>query len=135
MTRLFVSDVHLDTAAPRAIEQFLDFLATRAAGTEALYILGDLFETWIGDDDRDAAKRSGLFRPPWQPGFSPRAGLLHADRLPAAAGPDRRRARRRARPHHPRRCAVHRRPSVPGAAQYRALAPVAASVPRVTAGR
>jgi UDP-2,3-diacylglucosamine hydrolase len=63
MARLFVSDVHLDTAAPEAIEQFLGFLATQAAGAQALYILGDLFETWIGDDDRDAAKvrvQSGL---------------------------------------------------------------------------
>ena len=56
MTRLFVSDVHLDTAAPEAVEQFLSFLTTHAAGAEALYILGDLFETWIGDDDRDDAK-------------------------------------------------------------------------------
>ncbi len=63
MTRLFVSDVHLDTAAPEAVEQFLRFLTTHAAGAEALYILGDLFETWIGDDDRDLAKarvQSGL---------------------------------------------------------------------------
>ncbi|HXR93489.1 MAG TPA: UDP-2,3-diacylglucosamine diphosphatase [Steroidobacteraceae bacterium] len=56
MSRLFVSDVHLDTASPEAVEQFLGFLTTHAAGAEALYILGDLFETWIGDDDRDAAK-------------------------------------------------------------------------------
>lgn len=63
MTRLFVSDVHLDTAAPEAVEQFLSFLATHAADAEALYILGDLFETWIGDDDRDLTKarvQSGL---------------------------------------------------------------------------
>jgi UDP-2,3-diacylglucosamine hydrolase len=63
MTRLFVSDVHLDTGSPESVGQFLDFLRTHAAGAEALYILGDLFETWIGDDDRDAAKenvRNGL---------------------------------------------------------------------------
>jgi UDP-2,3-diacylglucosamine hydrolase len=56
MTRLFVSDVHLDTATPEAVEQFLEFVATHAINAEALYILGDLFETWIGDDDRDATK-------------------------------------------------------------------------------
>ena len=51
MRRLLVSDVHLDAAAPEAIEQFLAFLRTQASQSEALYILGDLFETWIGDDD------------------------------------------------------------------------------------
>ena len=55
MARLFVSDVHLSEAAPAAIEQFLGFLATRAAGATALYILGDLFESWVGDDDRSPA--------------------------------------------------------------------------------
>jgi UDP-2,3-diacylglucosamine hydrolase len=63
MTRLFVSDVHLDTASPQAVEQFLGFLQTEAASAQALYILGDLFETWIGDDDSDPAKagvRAGL---------------------------------------------------------------------------
>src|SRR5580704_6266024 len=56
MARLFVSDVHLDAGAPQATEQFLDFLATRAAAAEALYILGDLFEAWVGDDDQDEQK-------------------------------------------------------------------------------
>jgi UDP-2,3-diacylglucosamine hydrolase len=52
MARLFVSDVHLDAGAPEATAQFLEFLATEAADAEALYILGDLFEAWVGDDDR-----------------------------------------------------------------------------------
>jgi UDP-2,3-diacylglucosamine hydrolase len=55
MTRLFVSDVHLSAAAPQATEQFLAFLRAEAAGAEALYILGDLFEAWVGDDDREPA--------------------------------------------------------------------------------
>jgi len=53
MARLFVSDVHLDAAAPEATEQFLGFLEREAAGAEALYILGDLFEAWVGDDAVD----------------------------------------------------------------------------------
>ena len=53
MARLFVSDVHLDSAAPQATEQFLSFLGTEAAAAEALYILGDLFEAWVGDDDEE----------------------------------------------------------------------------------
>ena len=57
MARLFVSDVHLDASEPRAIEQFLGFLERHAARAEALYILGDLFETWVGDDDASADKR------------------------------------------------------------------------------
>jgi len=53
MARLFVSDVHLDARAPQATEQFLQFLRAEAAGAEALYILGDLFEAWVGDDDAE----------------------------------------------------------------------------------
>jgi UDP-2,3-diacylglucosamine hydrolase len=56
MTRLFVSDLHLDAAAPEAVDQFLDFLRTDVADAEALYILGDLFEVWVGDDDPDPTK-------------------------------------------------------------------------------
>jgi UDP-2,3-diacylglucosamine hydrolase len=53
--RLFVSDVHLDATAPEATEQFLAFLRTEAARAAALYILGDLFEAWVGDDDQEPA--------------------------------------------------------------------------------
>jgi UDP-2,3-diacylglucosamine hydrolase len=56
VAQLFVSDLHLDAATPGAIEQFLEFLAERAERAEALYILGDLFEAWIGDDDPQPAK-------------------------------------------------------------------------------
>jgi UDP-2,3-diacylglucosamine hydrolase len=56
VARLFVSDVHLDTQAPQATAQFLAFLREQAAHAQALYILGDLFEAWVGDDDRDPQK-------------------------------------------------------------------------------
>jgi UDP-2,3-diacylglucosamine hydrolase len=56
MARLFVSDVHLDASAPQATEQFVDFLHQYAAGSEGLYILGDLFEVWVGDDDPNPEK-------------------------------------------------------------------------------
>src|SRR5580658_3127097 len=55
MTRLLVSDLHLGAGFEPAIEQFGEFLATSAAAAETLYILGDLFESWVGDDDRSAA--------------------------------------------------------------------------------
>jgi UDP-2,3-diacylglucosamine hydrolase len=51
---LFVSDLHLDAALPAALAQFDAFLQGPARAAEALYILGDLFETWVGDDDDDA---------------------------------------------------------------------------------
>ncbi|MGH8278294.1 MAG: UDP-2,3-diacylglucosamine diphosphatase [Gammaproteobacteria bacterium] len=54
MTTLFISDLHLDPSRPQITAQFLEFLATEAHGAEALYILGDFFEVWIGDDDPDA---------------------------------------------------------------------------------
>jgi UDP-2,3-diacylglucosamine hydrolase len=48
---LFISDLHLDPERPAVTELFLGFLATRARKADAVYILGDLFEAWIGDDD------------------------------------------------------------------------------------
>ncbi|MEO6968430.1 MAG: UDP-2,3-diacylglucosamine diphosphatase [Rhodanobacteraceae bacterium] len=51
MSTLFISDLHLDNARPCIVAQFERFLATQARGAESLYILGDLFETYIGDDD------------------------------------------------------------------------------------
>lgn len=53
MTTLFISDLHLAGERPEIGRQFLDFLEQDARGAEALYILGDLFESWIGDDDPD----------------------------------------------------------------------------------
>lgn len=52
---LFASDLHLDSEAPWAIDAFLAFLEGPARASEALYLLGDLFEAWVGDDDDDAA--------------------------------------------------------------------------------
>jgi UDP-2,3-diacylglucosamine hydrolase len=48
---LFISDCHLDSEQPQTIQLFIDFLQTRAAAARRLYILGDLFEVWLGDDD------------------------------------------------------------------------------------
>ena len=52
MTTLFVSDLHLDPARPEVTALFLRFLREEAATANALYVLGDLFEAWVGDDDR-----------------------------------------------------------------------------------
>lgn len=50
MTTLFISDLHLDDARPESTQLFEKFVHEEAMGAEALYILGDLFEYWIGDD-------------------------------------------------------------------------------------
>jgi UDP-2,3-diacylglucosamine hydrolase len=51
LTTLFISDLHLDASEPAAGAQFMQFLEQRAVSADALYILGDLFESWVGDDD------------------------------------------------------------------------------------
>jgi UDP-2,3-diacylglucosamine hydrolase len=51
---LFISDLHLDAQRPATTELFIRFLGDRARRAGALYILGDLFEAWIGDDDDSA---------------------------------------------------------------------------------
>ena len=48
---LFISDLHLDDARPRIVEAFENLLAAQSTDVRAVYILGDLFESYIGDDD------------------------------------------------------------------------------------
>lgn len=52
MTTLFISDLHLEESRPDITRAFLAFLGEKATGAESLYILGDFFEAWIGDDER-----------------------------------------------------------------------------------
>jgi UDP-2,3-diacylglucosamine hydrolase len=51
VSQIFISDLHLDAARPETTAAFLELLAARCRGIEALYILGDLHEAWIGDDE------------------------------------------------------------------------------------
>jgi UDP-2,3-diacylglucosamine hydrolase len=53
MRAQFISDLHLDASRPAATRAFLAFLTGPARDAEALYILGDLFEAWVGDDAAD----------------------------------------------------------------------------------
>jgi UDP-2,3-diacylglucosamine hydrolase len=48
---LFISDLHLEEAHPEITEIFLKFLKDHTGHADALYILGDFFEVWVGDDD------------------------------------------------------------------------------------
>ena len=51
MATLFISDLHLEAERPDIAKQFLEFMEKEARECEELYILGDLFEAWVGDDD------------------------------------------------------------------------------------
>ena len=66
MTTLFISDLHLSPERPAIAALFLGFLRERARTARALYILGDLFEYWIGDDASQ------------QPGVQPLLAALRA---------------------------------------------------------
>lgn len=48
---LFISDLHLKGSEPQGVQRFLSFLDNRAAEAERLFILGDLFDAYLGDDD------------------------------------------------------------------------------------
>jgi len=50
MSTLFISDLHLSVHDPERIQLAVDFLKNETADCDALYILGDLFNTWLGDD-------------------------------------------------------------------------------------
>ncbi|EZQ20089.1 UDP-2,3-diacylglucosamine diphosphatase [Halopseudomonas bauzanensis] len=53
MRYLFISDLHLEAQRPDITRAFLHCLDTRARNADALYILGDFFEVWLGDDNPD----------------------------------------------------------------------------------
>lgn len=55
---LLISDLHLEQERPDISRAFLQFLETRAIHADALYILGDFFEVWIGDDAISPFQRS-----------------------------------------------------------------------------
>lgn len=62
MTIWFISDLHLDASRPAITSQLLDFLRQVEGKAEALYILGDFFEYWVGDDALDTP-HARVFQP------------------------------------------------------------------------
>lgn len=58
MSRVLISDLHLDPELPAGIARFERFCAEVAADADELWVLGDLFELWVGDDADDAAAAS-----------------------------------------------------------------------------
>ncbi len=60
MAILFISDLHIDATRPDITGQFIEFLRAEARAADALYILGDLFESWVGDDAADAGQSAAI---------------------------------------------------------------------------
>lgn len=58
MSTLFISDLHLEDGRPETTSWLFDFLDGPARSASALYILGDLFEYWIGDDAPSSTARA-----------------------------------------------------------------------------
>ncbi len=80
-TTFFISDLHLDAHRPAITELFLTFLAGLDTSTSAaVYILGDLFEAWIGDDSDDVHDQRVLaaLRVTTEPGIPIR--VMHGNR-------------------------------------------------------
>jgi UDP-2,3-diacylglucosamine hydrolase len=78
---LFISDLHLTEERPAANERFIAFLEKSARSADALYILGDFFEYWIGDDDLGEpfnAVVAGLLKELSRKGV--RISLMHGNR-------------------------------------------------------
>lgn len=55
---LFVSDIHLNCEQPHITQRFLYFLQQLAPQADALYVIGDLFEVWIGDDEQTSLHKT-----------------------------------------------------------------------------
>lgn len=51
MNAIFVADVHVSAARPEAVAQFEGLLRSASAVVDVIYVLGDLFDQWLGDDD------------------------------------------------------------------------------------
>ncbi|WED23277.1 UDP-2,3-diacylglucosamine diphosphatase [Vibrio sp. JC009] len=58
MTTFFIADLHLTPSRPDITHCFFEFMRNEAASADALYVLGDLFEFWVGDDDNNSFNQS-----------------------------------------------------------------------------
>lgn len=78
---LFISDLHLDKSRPEHIRALDNFLNNEAQDADALYVLGDLFETWIGDDDHSRFNQHviALFRH-WSDQHGQQLYFIHGNR-------------------------------------------------------
>ena len=74
----FISDLHLSSVKSPTTKSFFDFLDNKISTPTSLYILGDLFEVWIGDDDDSELAACLLYTSP-----SPRDA--ESSRMPSSA--------------------------------------------------
>ena len=58
MSYIFISDLHLDESRPDVTEAFFSFIKNVANRAEGFYILGDLFEVWLGDDNNSVLNQN-----------------------------------------------------------------------------
>ena len=128
--------------------RFSPFSTGPARSADALYLLGDLFEVWVGDDDDNPdnaracaglarltrQRRCGV-RAAWQPRLSAGRSVRATHRRQTTAGPGADRPVRRAHAAQSRRRVLHRGHVLPGAAQHRAQARLAAALSVVAARR
>jgi UDP-2,3-diacylglucosamine hydrolase len=75
---LFISDLHLSPQRPALTQLFVDFLEQRAPAACQLYILGDLFDAWIGDDDEPLPEVSAALKRLTEQGT--RCAVMHGNR-------------------------------------------------------
>jgi UDP-2,3-diacylglucosamine hydrolase len=81
MTVLFISDLHLSSTRPGINRAFFEFLRGRAALASDLWILGDLFEYWAGDDDIADPFNAGIVAALAEcAGAGTRIGVMHGNR-------------------------------------------------------
>lgn len=78
--QLFISDLHLAAERQETLQTFLRFLRQRAPAASHLYILGDLFDVWIGDDDDAAPRREVIAALGELTGRGTWLGLMHGNR-------------------------------------------------------
>jgi UDP-2,3-diacylglucosamine hydrolase len=77
---LIASDLHLSAARPAIVESFFAFLGGAARQADAFYILGDLFDLWVGDDDPDPLNGAVLDGLAGLAGSGVRVFLMHGNR-------------------------------------------------------
>lgn len=77
---LFISDLHLCESRPHITKSFIDFLKTKAKNAQALYILGDFFEYWAGDDAIEIGAHQTIIKSLKKLSSSTEIFLMHGNR-------------------------------------------------------
>lgn len=80
MSTLFISDLHLSAERPEIIDLFIKFMDSDAQSADQLYILGDLFEVWLGDDYLEPGLEPVLNALKAYAGFGKPLYVLHGNR-------------------------------------------------------